>query len=100
MCWRYGVMGMVLAQSCGLTSVAALLADLLGSSLSDAAPTVATMVRPCPDKKGAHRQRSGCDAVFCPLVVLDCEPVACQRVSLGFSDGFTTLFRRLHRTLH
>ena len=63
--WSYG---MVLAKSCGLTSVAALLADLLGSSLSTLRQQLREWCYDAQDKKGAHRQEVDVTRCFAPLL--------------------------------
>ena len=51
--WSYG---MVLAKSCGITSVAALLADLMKSSVSTLRQQWREWCYDAKDKKGEHRQ--------------------------------------------
>ena len=59
--WSYG---MVLAKSCGITSVAAVLAQGLGSSLGTALATIARVVLRWGGQKGSPSARAGCHALF------------------------------------
>src|SRR5438132_10581529 len=63
--WSYG---MVLAKSCGITSVAALLADLLGSSMSTLLQQLREWCYDAEDKKGEHRQEVDVTLWFAALV--------------------------------
>jgi hypothetical protein len=63
--WSYG---MVLAKSCGITSVAALLADLLGSSVSTLRQQLREWCYDAEDKKGEHRQEVDVTLCFGPLL--------------------------------
>src|SRR2546425_7527312 len=63
--WSYG---MVLAKSCGITSVAALLADLLDSSVSTLRQQLREWCYDAKDKKGAHRQEVDVTLCFAPLL--------------------------------
>ena len=78
---------MVLAKSCGITSVAAILAAGLGSSFGTALATTARVVLRCDGQKGSASARGGCHAVFRTLVRLDRLEVATWRVPSGLGDG-------------
>ena len=93
--WSYG---MVLAKSCGLTSVAALLADLLGSSLSTLRQQLREWCYDAQDKKGAHRQEVDVTLCFAPLLcwIVSLWPANECRLALAMdattlSDRFTVL---------
>jgi hypothetical protein len=63
--WSYG---MVLAKSCGTTSVAALLADLLGKSYESVRQRLREWCYDGADKKGLHRQEVDVTTCFAPLL--------------------------------
>ena len=93
--WSYG---MVLAKSCGITSVAALLADLLGSSVSTQRQRLREWCYDATDKKGAHRQEVDVTLCFGPLLgwILSLWPQSESRLALGMdattlTDRFTVL---------
>jgi hypothetical protein len=93
--WSYG---MVLAKSCGITSVAALLADLLGSSVSTQRQQLREWCYDAQDKKGEHRQEVDVTLCFVPLLrwIVSLWPASECRVALGMdastlSDRFTVL---------
>ena len=58
----------LLAKSCGITSVAALLADLLGSSVSTLRQQLREWCYDAEDKKGEHRQEVDVTLCFGPLL--------------------------------
>ena len=66
--WSYG---MVLAKSCGITSVAALLAELLGSSISTMRQQLREWCYDAEAQKGGASARGGCHALLCAVVALD-----------------------------
>ncbi len=78
--WSYG---MVLAKSCGITSVVALLADLLGSSESTLRQQLREWCYDAADKKGKQRDELDVTLCFGPRLGLDRELVAQSRVPLG-----------------
>ena len=93
--WSYG---MVLAKSCGITSVVALLADVLGAS----APTLRQQLREwyydAQDKKGKQRQEVDVTLCFGPLLgwIVSWWPASECRLALGMdattlTDRFTVL---------
>jgi len=93
--WSYG---MVLAKSCGITSVAALLADLLGSSLSTLRQQLREWCYDGEDKKGEHRQEVDVTLCFAPLLcwMVSWWPQTERRLALAMdattlSDRFTVL---------
>ncbi len=94
--WSYG---MVLAKSCGITSVTALLAELLGSSCSTMRQQLREWCYDATDKKGVHRQEVDVTLCFGPLVgwILSwCSQKSEHRLALGMdastlSDRFTVL---------
>src|SRR2546421_1069738 len=93
--WSYG---MVLAKSCGITSVAALLADLLGTSLSTLRQQLREWCYDAQDKKGEHRQEVDVTLCFAPLVcwIVSLWPASECRLALAMdattlSDRFTVL---------
>lgn len=94
--WSYG---MVLAKSCGMTSVAALLAELLGSSCSTVRQQLREWCYDAKDKKGEHRQEVDVTLCFGPLVgwiVSWCSRHSEHHLALGMdastlSDRFTVL---------
>ena len=93
--WSYG---MVLAKSCGITSVAALLADLLGSSLSTLRQQLREWCYDAEDKKGEHRQEVDVTLCFAPLLcwIVSWWPQTERRLALAMdattlSDRFTVL---------
>ncbi len=93
--WSYG---MVLAKSCGITSVAAVLAQGLGSSLGTLRQQLREWCYDAADKKGIHRQEVDVTLCFGPLlgwIVSKWPPLEC-RLALGMdattlSDRFTVL---------
>src|SRR5437762_4315422 len=93
--WSYG---MVLAKSCGITSVAALLADLLGSSMSTLRQQLREWCYDAQDKKGEHRQEVEVTLCFAPLLcwIVSWWPQTERRLALAMdattlSDRFTAL---------
>src|SRR5947209_12499610 len=60
--------GMVLAKSCGITSVATLLADVLGSSVSTQRQQLREWCYDATDKKGTQRQEVDVTLCFGPLL--------------------------------
>jgi len=74
---------MVLAKSCGITSVVALLADLLGSSESTLRQQLREWCYDAADKKGKQRDELDVTLCFGPRLGLDRELVAQSRVPLG-----------------
>ncbi len=93
--WSYG---MVLAKSCGITSVAALLADLLGSSVSTLRQQLREWCYDAEDKKGEHRQEVDVTLCFGPLLswIVSKWPARECRLALGMdattlTDRFTVL---------
>src|SRR5438132_4571750 len=93
--WSYG---MVLAKSCGTTSVAALLADLLKSSVSTLRQQLREWCYDAKDKKGEHRQEVDITLCFGPLLgwILSWWPQSECRLALGMdvttlADRFTVL---------
>src|SRR5213082_3498379 len=60
--------GMVLAKSCGTSSVAALLADLLGKSYESVRQGLREWCYDAADKKGEHRQEVDVTGCFAPLL--------------------------------
>ncbi len=63
--WSYG---MVLAKSCGITTVAALLADLTKTSRSPMRQRLREWCYDAQDKKGEHRQDVDVTLCFAPWV--------------------------------
>ena len=93
--WSYG---MVLAKSCGITTVAALLADLTQTSLSTMRQRLREWCYDAQDKKGEHRQDVDVTLCFAPLVcwIVSLWPQDEPRLALGMdattlSDRFTVL---------
>ena len=93
--WSYG---MVLAKSCGITSVAALLADLLNSSVSTLRQQLREWCYDAADKKGEHRQDVDVTLCFAPLLrwILSWWPASECRLALAMdattmTDRFTVL---------
>lgn len=93
--WSYG---MVLAKSCGITSVAALLADLLVCSFDTMRQRLREWCYDAEDKKGKQRQEVDVTLCFAPLLrwVLSWWPCQECRLALGMdastlSDRFTVL---------
>ena len=93
--WSFG---MVLAKSCGITSVAALLAELLGSSASTLRQQLREWCSDAQDKKGEHRQEVDVTLCFAALLcwILSKWPKAECRLALAMdattlSDRFTVL---------
>ena len=93
--WSYG---MVLAKSCGITSVAALLADLLDTSYSTMRQRLREWCYDAKDKKGEQRQEVDVTLSFAPLLswVLSWWPASECRLALAMdattlSDRFTVL---------
>lgn len=94
--WSFG---MVLARSCGITSVAALLADLLGVSLATQRQQLREWCYDARDKKGAHREEVEVTLCFGPLlgwIVSWYGSKSEQRLALGMdastlTDRFTVL---------
>src|SRR6266700_5256129 len=93
--WSYG---MVLAQSCGITTVAALLADLTKTSLSTMRQRLREWCYDAQDKKGEHRQDVDVTLCFAPLVcwIVSLWPQDEPRLALGMdattpSGRFTVL---------
>src|SRR5437763_12433616 len=93
--WSFG---MVLAKSCGITSVAALLAELLGSSACTLRQQLREWCYDAQDKKGKHRQEVDVTLCFAPLLrwILSKWPKAECRLALAMdastlSDRFTVL---------
>ncbi len=89
---------MVLAKSCGITSVAALLAELLGSSSSTLRQQLREWCYDAQDKKGEHRQEVDVTLCFAPLLcwIVSLWPKAECRLALAMdattlSDRFTVL---------
>ncbi len=95
--WSYG---MVLAKSCGITTVASLLADLTKSSLSTMRKLLREWCYDAQDKKGEHRQDVDVTLCFAPRLGLDCEPVAQERAASGSGHGCDHGDRSLHRALY
>ena len=94
--WSYG---MILAKSCGITSVAAVLAQGLGSSFGTALATVARVVLRCGRQKGEPSARVGCHAVFRTLVRLDRLEVAAWGAPSGLRDGCDDALGPLYRAV-
>jgi hypothetical protein len=93
--WSYG---MVLAKSCGITSVAALLADLLDTSYSTMRQRLREWCYDAQDKKGQQRQEIDVTLSFAPLLswVLSWWADSVRCLALGMdattlSDRFTVL---------
>lgn len=93
--WSYG---MVLAKSCGSTSVAALLATLLDTSYSTMRQRLREWCYDAKDKKGEQRQEVDVTLSFAPLLrwVLSWWPASEPRLALAMdattlSDRFTVL---------
>jgi hypothetical protein len=95
--WSFG---MVLAQSCGLTSVAAVLATLLGKKENTVRQQLREGYQGAKDKKGAggkgvHRQEVEVTACFAPLIrwVLSAWPPTERRLALAMdATTLATLF--------
>ena len=85
--WSYG---MVLARSCGTTSVAAVLADLLKSSVSTLRQQLREWCYDASDKKGEHRQEVDVTLCFGPLLgwIVSLWPQTECRLALGM-DAMT-----------
>jgi len=100
--WSFG---MVLAKSCGITSVVAILAPLLKESESTVRQRLREWSYPSKRKKGTHRQALEVSQCFAPLLgwVLSWWDPGEQRLALAMdastlSDRFTVLARsRLYR---
>jgi hypothetical protein len=93
--WSYG---MVLAKSCGLTTVCATLALQLGSSEGSLTQRLREWCYDAKDKKGAHRQAMDVTTCFAPLLawVLSLWPADERHVALAIdastlSQRFTVL---------
>lgn len=93
--WSYG---MVLAKSCGITSVVAILAPLLKQSESTVRQRLREWCYPSEHKKGSHRQALEVSSCFAPLLgwVLSWWDPGEQRLALAMdastlSDRFTVL---------
>ena len=93
--WSYG---MVLAKSCGTTSVAAGLAELLKSSVSTRRQQLREWCYDAADKKGEHRQEVDVTLCFGPLLgwILSWWPQTVCQLALGMdattlADRFTVL---------
>jgi hypothetical protein len=93
--WSYG---MVLAKSCGITSVAALLADLLECSYDTIRQRLREWCYDAKDKKGKQRQEVDVTLCFAPLVkwILSWWQASGRCLALGMdattlSDRFTVL---------
>jgi hypothetical protein len=93
--WSYG---MVLAKSCGLTTVSATLALQLGSSEGSLTQRLREWCYDAKDKKGAHRQAMDVTTCFAPLLawVLSLWPADEWHVALAIdastlSQRFTVL---------
>ena len=93
--WSYG---MVLARSCGTTSVAAVLADLLKSSVSTLRQQLREWCYDAKDKKGDHRQEVDVTLCFGPLLCWSVSrwPQSACHLALGMdamtlADRFTVL---------
>jgi hypothetical protein len=93
--WSFG---MVLAKSCGTTSVAAVLAELLTSSVSTLRQQLREWCYDAKDKKGEHRQEVDVRLCFGPLLawILSWWPKTECRLALGMdattlTDRFTVL---------
>ncbi len=93
--WSYG---MVLAKSCGITSVAAILAAGLGSSFGTLRQQLREWCYDAADKKGVHRQEVDVTLCFGPLLgwIVSKWPHGECRLALGMdattlSDRFTVL---------
>jgi hypothetical protein len=93
--WSYG---MILAKSCGITSVTALLADLLGKSVASLRQRLREWGYDAHDKKGLHRQAVDVTVCFAPLLVwaVSLMPTEACQLALGMdattlSDRFTVL---------
>ena len=91
-------MGWCLPASCGITSVAALLAELLGSSFSTLRQQLREWCYDAKDKKGEHRQEVDITLCFGPLLrwILSLWPLQECRLALvmdatTLSDRFTVL---------
>jgi hypothetical protein len=93
--WSYG---MVLAKSCGITSVAALLADMLDTSYSTMRQRLREWCYDAQDKKGKQRQQVDVTLCFAPLLrwILSWWSAEARCLALGMdattlSDRFTVL---------
>ena len=93
--WSYG---MVLAKSCGITSVVALLANLLGSSESTLRQQLREWYYDAADKKGEQREELDVTLCFGPLLgwIVSWWPTTECRLALGMdattlTDRFTVL---------
>lgn len=93
---------MVLAKSCGITSVAGILAELFGSSLSTLRQQLREWCYDAADKKGKHRQEVDVTLCFAPLLcwlVSLCLPqesrLALAMDATTLSDRFTVLCIRV-----
>jgi hypothetical protein len=67
-------LGMVLARSCGLSQVSALLALLLGQSEETLRQRLREWYYPAQDKAGKKRRTLEVEACFAPLLRLSCWP--------------------------
>ena len=85
---------MVLAKSCGITSVAALLADLLNKSYESTRQQLREWCYDAADKKGIHRQEVDVTLCFAPLLrwIVSLWPADEPRLALGMDA--TTLGQR------
>jgi hypothetical protein len=85
---------MVFAKSCGITSVAALLADMLGLSVSTLRQRLREWCYDAADKKGADRQEVDVTLCFAPLLcwILSLWPSGECRLALAMDA--TTLTNR------
>ena len=93
--WSFG---MVLAKSCGITSVVGLLAPLVESSESNLRQQLREWCYDAKDKKGEHRQQIEVSLCFAPLLcwILSWWGVDERRLALAMdasnlSDRFTVL---------
>ena len=80
--WSFG---MVMTKSCGLTTVAALLADLLQQPENTVRQRLREWYRDAADKRGSQRQQLDVPGSFSPLIgwVLSCWPSTEKRLALA-----------------
>ena len=86
--------------SCGITSVAALLADLLGSSLSTLRQQLREWCYDAEDKKGEHRQEVDVTLCFAPLLCWIASWWPQTECRLALATDATTLSDRFTVLLH
>jgi hypothetical protein len=95
--WSYG---MVLAKSCGISSVVALLAPLVGQSESTLRQRLREWCYDAKDKKGKQRQELDVSSCAWPVVTLDRELVDPWRDALSAGPRCHQFRSALHGALY